>query len=376
VTDPVSPTIQWSRPAPDELVVALGGSWRLDAAGVDASAVERELASGGVRRVRVDAQAVEHWDSTLLAFVKRIENTASKSSIEVETQGLPEGGARLLELSRTGEKPKPREEPPHGVLAWFGQAAVKFGADALELTRFLGELTLSLGRLVTRRARWQPIDFAIAVRDCGPRALPIVTLISVLVGLIMGFVGAVQLRQFGADIFVADLVAVAMVREMGSMMAAIIMAGRTGAAFAAHIGTMKVTEEIDALKTFGMPVIDYLVLPRALALSLMMPLLCLYADLFGIAGGALVGVTAMGLEPQLYWNQTLERLNGTDILIGVVKSSVYGVLVATAGCLRGLQCGGSAADVGDAATRAVVTGIVAIIVADGVFAVICNALGI
>jgi phospholipid/cholesterol/gamma-HCH transport system permease protein len=201
-------------------------------------------------------------------------------------------------------------------------------------------------------------------------------LISVLVGLILAFVGAVQLQQFGAQIFVADLVAIAMTREMGAMMAAIIMAGRTGAAFAAQLGTMQVNEEIDALKTLGISPIEFLVLPRMTALILMLPLLTIYADVLGIIGGAIVGILMLDLSPILYWNQTVQAVTLNDVLLGVGKSAVFGVLIALSGCLRGIQSGRSASAVGVAATSAVVTAIVLIVVFDGIFAVIANVLGI
>jgi phospholipid/cholesterol/gamma-HCH transport system permease protein len=241
---------------------------------------------------------------------------------------------------------------------------------------FLGEMTVTVGRLFRRKARYRASDLALLIQQCGVQALPIVTLISFLVGVILAFVGAVQLKQFGAQIYVANLVGVAMVREMGAMMTAILMAGRTGAAFAAQLGTMKVTQEIDAFTTAGFSPMEFLVLPRVLALILMMPLLCLYADFVGIAGGAAIGLGMLDLSWTTYFQQTASAVRLGDVVGGVFKSSVYGVLIALAGCLRGLQSGTSSSAVGNAATSAVVTGIVAIITACGVFAVVFYALGI
>jgi len=217
-------------------------------------------------------------------------------------------------------------------------------------------------------------DLLVAIHDCGPRALGIVSLISFLIGLILGFVGAVQLQQFGASLFVANLVAVAMTREIGCIMTAIVMAGRTGAAFAAQLGTMTTNQEIDALSTMGISPMEFLVLPRMLALILMMPLLTIYADLVGILGGAVVGVAMLGLGPTEYYEQTRDAVSLTSFFIGVGKSVVFGILVALVGCLRGMQSGRSAAAVGLAATSAVVTSIVLIILVDGIFAVILNVL--
>ncbi len=241
---------------------------------------------------------------------------------------------------------------------------------------FLGEATLAFGRLVRGQARFRARDFWLLVQQAGADALPIVTLISFLVGTIFAFVGAVQLERFGATIYVADLVGIAIVREMGAVMTAIVMAGRTGAAYAAQLGTMKVTQEIDALTTMGFSALDFLVLPRMLALCLMMPLLCLYADALGVLGGSLIGIGMLHLPPATYFNQTFNAVALSDLGGGVLKASVYGVLVAIAGCLRGLQSGSSSSAVGDAATSAVVTGIVAIIVACGIFAVVFYILGI
>jgi phospholipid/cholesterol/gamma-HCH transport system permease protein len=234
----------------------------------------------------------------------------------------------------------------------------------------------SFGRLAIGRARFRRSDLVGVVYECGAAALPIVTLISFLVGLILAFVGAIQLQQFGAQIYVADLVGIAMAREMGALMTAIIMSGRTGAAFAAQLGTMQVNEEIDALSTFGLSSMEFLVLPRMLALIMMMPLLCIYADLMGIVGGAVVGVGMLNLSVTQYANETIHGVALADFAVGIVKSSVFGVLVAISGCMRGIQSGRSASAVGLAATSAVVTAIVFIIVTDGVFAVLTNVLGI
>ena len=197
-----------------------------------------------------------------------------------------------------------------------------------------------------------------------------------LVGLILAFVGAVQLMMFGAQIYVADLVGIAMVRVMGAVMVGIVMAGRTGAAFAAQLGTMQGNEEIDALKTMGVSPMEFLVLPRMLALVLMMPLLCVYADLMAVIGGLIVGVGVLDIGLVQYINQTTTALKVSYFFIGIIHATVFGVLVALAGCLRGIQCGRSASAVGEATTSAVVTSIVAIIVATGIITVVCNVLGI
>jgi phospholipid/cholesterol/gamma-HCH transport system permease protein len=214
------------------------------------------------------------------------------------------------------------------------------------------------------------------MQEVGAQALPIISLISFLVGVILAFMGAIQLTQFGAQIFVANLVGIGMAREMAAMMVGIILAGRTGAAFAAQLGTMQVNEEIDALATLGFPPMEFLVLPRMLALILMTPLLCVYANLMGILGGALIGVAVLDLPPIAWFQQTQGAIRLTDFAGGLVKSAVYGVVVAIVGCLRGLQCGRSSAAVGVATTSAVVTSIVFIVVSMAILTVVYNVLGI
>lgn len=230
--------------------------------------------------------------------------------------------------------------------------------------------------MLSGKSRFRGRDLLRLIQECGVDALPIVSLISILVGLILAFVGAIQLRMFGATIYIADLVGISMARAMGAIMTGIIMAGRTGASFAAAIGTMQVNEEIDALKTSGIPPIDFLVLPRVLALALMMPLLTLYADAMGMMGGLLVAVAGLDINFFEYFNQTKLAVNLTNVGIGVFSGLVFGVLVGLSGCLRGIQCGRSASAVGSATTSAVVSGIVSIIVATAVITVVCDVLRI
>ena len=241
---------------------------------------------------------------------------------------------------------------------------------------YLGQVLISAAAGVAGRWRFRSKDLGQIVADCSARAVPIVTVVNILVGAILAFVGAVQLIKFGAGIYVADVVALAMVRELSGVITAIVMAGRTGSSYAAELATMKLTQEIDALNTMGLGTIDFVVLPRMLALSLMLPLLCVYSDFVGIAGGTLVAVSMLDLTTAQYLHETRAALPLTTFFIGVGKSAVFGVLVAFLGCRAGLHTGRSAAAVGHAATTAMVSAIVAIIVADGVFAVIFQVLGI
>ena len=261
-------------------------------------------------------------------------------------------------------------------LSGVGEATIGFVHSAGEMLNFIGETTVAFNRFLTGRARFRRSDFVLFIQQSGVEALPIVTLISLLFGLILAFVGAAQLMMFGAQIFVANLVGIAIVRVMGAVMTGIIMTGRTGASFAAQLGTMQVNEEIDALKTLGVSPMEFLVLPRMLALVLMMPLLTLYASLLGILGGLIVGVGMFDITVMEYYNQTKAGVGLNNLWIGLFHSAVFGVLVALAGCMRGMQCGRSASAVGETTTSAVVTGIVAIVVATAIITVACSVLGI
>ena len=317
------------------------------------------------------------WDTGLVAFVLKVVQFCEGKAVAVDRDGLPNGVNRLIGLATAvPEKKTGTPSAPSPWLARLGLASMALFEASVAFARFVGDATLALLRFVRGKANFRWVDLFGIVQDCGPSALPIVTLISFLVGLILAFMGAVQLKSFGAQVYVADLVAIAATREMGCLMTGIIMAGRTGAAFAAQLGTMRVNEEIDALTTMGIPVMDFLVLPRMVALILMMPLLTVYSDLLAIMGGAFVGVSMLDLGLVEYMDRTAQALTLTNFFLGVIKGSVFGVLVALSGCLRGMQSGRSAAAVGLAATSAVVTAIVLIVVAEGIFAVVLNALKI
>jgi phospholipid/cholesterol/gamma-HCH transport system permease protein len=370
-------TLELDCPTSDTLRVRLTGTWRLHEQLPSAGEIDHVLAeSRDLRRVVFDTSGIIAWDSGLLTFVRRLVDEGKRRGIEVDRGGLPEGAQHLLGLAtavapqETGRGTK--REP---WLDRVGERAEAVEAGAMAMLLFIGQACLAFWALLRRRARFQSSDLWLIIEECGARALPIVTLICFLVGLILAFVGSVQLRRFGAQIYVADLVGIAMAQEIGAMMTGIILAGRTGASFAAQLGTMQVNEEIDALRTMGISPLEFLVLPRMLALILMTPLLTIYADVVGILGGAFVGVTMLKLNLAVYLRETLAALTLADFAKGLVKGGVFGVLVAWAGCLRGMQCGRSSAAVGLATTAAVVLGIVAIIVAEAILTVLYNALG-
>jgi phospholipid/cholesterol/gamma-HCH transport system permease protein len=361
------------------LKVQLRGTWRLRGGLPSATLFEHQLESARqVRGITFDARELASWDSSVLTFLVEVSELCRQRGIPVDREGLPVGVQKLLTLAEAVPERKGarREATAASLLERVGTSTIGAADSFTEMLAFLGEMTITFVRLFRMKARYRASDLFLLIQQCGAQALPIVTLISFLVGVILAFVGAVQLKQFGAQIYVADLVGIAMMREMGAMMTGIIMAGRTGAAFAAQIGTMKVTQEVDALTTAGFSPLEFLVLPRVMALILMMPLLCLYADFVGVIGGAVIGVGMLDLSWTTYFNETANAISLTDVAGGVFKASVYGVLIALSGCLRGLQSGNSSSAVGDAATSAVVTGIVAIVVACGIFAVVFYILGI
>jgi phospholipid/cholesterol/gamma-HCH transport system permease protein len=361
------------------LNVQLRGAWRLHGGLPSATLFEHELASADqVRGITFDASELTSWDSSVVAFLVSVSELCRQRGISIDREGLPVGVQKLVALAEAVPERKGarREATEASLLERVGTSTIGVADSLTEMLAFLGEMTVTFVRLFGMKARYRASDLFLLIQQCGAQALPIVTLISFLVGVILAFVGAVQLKQFGAQIYVADLVGIAMMREMGAMMTGIIMAGRTGAAFAAQLGTMKVTQEVDAFTTAGFSPLEFLVLPRVMALILMMPLLCLYADFVGVLGGAVIGVGMLDLSWTTYFNETANAISLTDIFGGVFKSSVYGVLIALSGCLRGLQCGNSSSAVGDAATSAVVTGIVAIVMACGIFAVVFYVLGI
>lgn len=371
--------ISFDRVQADGLLIRLSGAWNVRNGLYSLNEFESELAHHPrLSHVVFDSEQLAAWDSSILTFLSQASELCRDRKLTVDWGGLPPGLRRLVALAEAVPERKGarRDVEQASLLETVGTRAISTAGSVAEMLGFLGEMAIAFVRLFGMKARFRASDLWLLIQQCGAEALPIVTLISFLVGVILAFVGAVQLKQFGAQIYVADLVGIAMMREMGAMMTAIIMAGRTGAAFAAQLGTMKVTQEVDAFTTAGFSPLEFLVLPRVVALVIMMPLLCLYSDFLGVLGGAAIGVGMLDLTWSTYFQETSNAISLGDVIGGVFKASVYGVLIALAGCLRGLQCGNSSSAVGDAATSAVVTGIVAIIVACGTFAVIFYVLGI
>lgn len=362
---------------PDTLFIILGGRWLIDQDLPSADSLRVRLVAP-IRRLVFEASELADWDSGLLTFVSGISKSCAELDIAVDDSRLPPGAQRLLEMASAVPEQKitGRQIGRQGPFAQVGEATLEFFRGAPQMLGFLGEVVLSLLRLLSGRARFRSRDLWLEIEEVGPRALPIVSVISFLVGLILAYLGADQLKLVGAQIFIADLVAIGMVREVGALMTGIIIAGRTGAAFAAQLGTMQVNEEIDAYKVLGISIIDFLVLPRMLALMLMVPLLTLYSGFIGMLAGLVISVTIFDIGIFEYYTETLRALEFKQFAVGLSKGTVYGAMIAFAGCLRGMQCGRSAEAVGHAATSAVVTAILLITIAASIMTVVYYQLGI
>ncbi len=359
--------METSREGESTLVVRLRGAWHLAGDLPAAAEVDRELARAPTTSLRVDASGIAGWDSGLVVFLYGVVEACRAQGVPVTHSGLPGTLERMLALVQESSLPPSPPATPRGWLERLGRRALSWREKARATALFVGETTLALGRFVVGRARFRGQDLGLLFEGAGPGALPIVALVNFLVGIILAFVGITQLRRFGAEYYVADIVGIAVTRDMAALITAVVLAGRSGAAYAAQLATMKVTQEVDALRTLGISPVEFLVVPRLVALTLMMPFLTLFADLMGILGGAAVGTTMMNQALAAYLRQTSHSVTTGDIAGGLAKSAVYGALIALTGTARGLEAERSSERVGEAATKAVVTGVVAIIAACGVF---------
>ncbi len=331
-----------------------------------------------IKEININSTDLDKWDSTLVVVVFEVLKIAKSKSIQTNIDTLPDGLKRLINLAFSVDRKQPKVENIKGfsITEKVGDNVLKkYNSFKKGLNFFFGTIK-SFFRFFSGIAIMRKVDFLYALEDAGYKAIPIVSLISFMVGLILAFVGAVQLKVFGAQIYVASLVAIGMVRIMGPAMAGVIMAGRTGASYAATIGTMQVNEEIDALKTMGIPVMDFLTLPRFLAMTIMMPLLSMFADITGIIGGASVGTTMLGIPLQEYWRLSIEALDIKNFLIGIFHGYVYGWVISLCGCYYGIHCGNNADSVGKSTTMAVVASIVWIVITTGIITFICQIIGI
>ena len=364
-----------ARHVDDTLHVRLSGTWTLGGTAPRFERTVRSAVNGEatdrpwehIRRVAVEAEGLGAWDSSLLAFLYEAVRACEAHEAELDLSDLPDDLARLVEMSRAvPEAPVSDDDASTSWLERTGRWLQAQAEGAQAFATFVGEVTLSAGRLLRGRGRMRSRDFWPIAQRTSADALPIVTLISFLVGLILSFLGAVVLRRFGADYYVSYLVSYGVLRELGALMTAVIMAGRTGAAYAAELGSMKISEEIDALKTLGISPVDFLVMPRLMAVFVALPLLTLYANAVGIVGGWAVAVSMLDVSTPQFFTGLLDPITLADGVLGLVKALVFGAIVGIAGCLRGLQTGNDASAVGDAATSAVVTGITLIVAANAV----------
>lgn len=362
------------------LLVRLGGTWELTGERVTwhnlvSTTMRARKGEALPRTVRIEGSGVADWDSSLPLFVRQARLGAEAINAKFETADLPKGVEELATLlaQETGKPPQAAAVPD--LFSAVGEATTQLVDEARDISRLVGECLFSMGRFVRGQAQFRWRDSITEMQLCGVQALPIVSVIALLTGIILAYQAAAQLRQFGADIYVADMVGIAMVREMGPLMTAVVLAGRTGAAFAATLGSMKSNEEIDALQTLGVSPVDFLVMPRITALFFMLPLLVLFANAIGILGGMLIAVSTLDIPATLYWTETKSFLDLSDLFTGLIKAATYGALIGVTGCLRGLQADRSAAGVGAAATSAVVTSIFLLVVANAFYAVLFNMLG-
>jgi phospholipid/cholesterol/gamma-HCH transport system permease protein len=357
-------------------VLTLASDWT----GLDALR-EVELAAKvldrpGLHAVVLEATAPFRWASSLLVFVAMLRQQAARRAMAVDETGLPGAARELLQLLPAQPPAAAVPARPGTVRERLGRWAIAQGTQCNAVATLIGEQLLGTVGWIRGRAKVRGVDVLTHVRDAGIAALPMVGLVNLMVGGILAFVGVVQLRRFGASIFVADLVGVGVVREMAPLMTGIVMSGRTGSAYAAELASMQGSEQTDALRAFGIPIHDYLVLPRVAALTAMMPLLYLYASAIGIGGGFAVAIMMLKLSPEAFITQLRSAVTEGEVIFGLSKSLVFGAWIGITGCRLGLKAGRGATDVGNAATQAAVTGIAGVIVLDAIFAACANAWGL
>jgi phospholipid/cholesterol/gamma-HCH transport system permease protein len=329
----------------------------------------RRMPSGSLT---VDLSKVEYLDSAGALGLLQLEDRAKARSISLQFVNVTEEARRIMGLiNREALSKKPLvSEKKSNIIEQIGEGSLRMFNDFVSIMTFLGDLLTALARSFFHPRAVRLEDVFFYMKRAGVEGLPIVGLISFLLGLIIAFMSSLQLKQFGANIYVASLVGVAMVSELGPIMTAIIVAGRSGSAFAAEIGTMKVNEEVDALVTMGFDPTQFLAVPKVLAAMVAVPILTLYSDFFGIVGGLVVGVLGLDLTVYTYVQETMSVISVTSILKSLLKSVVFAVLIAGIGCQRGFQVRGGAEAVGSATTSAVVAGIFLIVVTDSAFAIL------
>lgn len=354
--------------------ISLSGDWIARTDGVETGAAHLIL-EPRVRSLSFDTSDLGHWDSGLITFLLGLRDLAKERDVAFDAAGLPKPAQQLLRLVADPVARAPSPESPSPVED-IGLWAILVCTELAEAAALVGNVFLRTAGALGRKGSLKADNLFDVVYAAGAQALPIVTVVNLLTGGILAFIGVTELRQLGAGIYVANLVALGMVREMGALMTAIIICGRTGGAYAANIAAMQGAEEIDALRAFGIPVFDYLILPRVLALTWMMPLLFIYGCAVGIVGGLFVGALTLGVPATSFFVAAQQSLTLAQLGFGLAKSLAFGALIAIVACRVGLRANRSAAAVGTAATSAVVACIVGVIALDALFDLCANVLGI
>jgi len=363
---------------PKTLLIKLNGDWQISAGLLSVNEVTSQLTiHPDIAQINFSVAQDLKWDSGLISFLLKLVRECAHKKIQVARQELPQEAQKLLELAlKVHEKNISLQKPPGSFLERFGEKTFQIDESLRSGLDFLGDIAVSFGRLITGRTYFRWDDFMLIIKRCGVDTLLLVSLISLLVGMILAFVGSIQLKMFGAQIFISDIVGIAMVRVLSAVMTGIIMSGRIGASFAAELGMMQTNEEIDALKTLGVSPVEFLVIPRILAVVMMMPILTIYADLMGVLGGFVISVGMLHLNGIEYLSRTQQAVKLSYVWVGLIHSFAFGVIVAVSGCLRGIKCERNAAGVGIATTSAVVTGITGIVIATAIITFICQILGV
>jgi phospholipid/cholesterol/gamma-HCH transport system permease protein len=357
-------------------ILTLAGDWTdLDAIH-ELDLLGTVLDRAGLRALLLKQIEPLRWNSSLLVFVSLLRQRVAQRSMSLDEAELPRAARDLLQLLPANPVAAPAAVRAPSIPEQVGRWAIAQGTQWHGVAELIGEQALRTVAWVRGRAQVRGIDVLVDVRDAGVAALPMVALVNLMVGGILAFVGVVQLRRFGASIYVADLVGVGVVREMAPLMLGIVMSGRTGSAYAAELASMQGSEQTDALRALGIRIHDYLVLPRIAALSAMMPLLYLYAAAVGIGGGFIVAVIMLKLSPEAFITQMRGAVTGAEVVFGLTKSLAFGAWIGITGCRLGMKAGRSTTEVGLAATQAAVGGIAGVIVLDAIFAACANALGL
>ena len=363
---------------PDLIRVDLGGEITID----EAPALWKRVSElmerlGDRKRVQIDNSDVEVIDGACMALLVHLRSELKARRVHCEFTGGSPAVRRIVDLYGGRRRPKARRKlRPTNAVAQVGAATVAVFEEVIASLAFFGDLLVAAWFLVRHPRSINLRDITLTMERSGADAAPIVVLINFLIGFVMAYQSALQLKQFGANIFVADLVGLSMTRELGPLMTAIIVCGRTGAAFAAELGTMKVSEEVDALRTLGFVPMRYLVMPRVVGLLLVAPLLTLLADAVGILGGVVVGALTLDITPTAYWVETVNVVKPWDVFSGVLKSVVFAGAIALIACQQGLATSGGAEGVGRRTTSAVVSILFTLILLDAVFTVLFGALGL